>query len=335
MADMVHIGIDEAQALCEEAAMASGASEEAARGLASAAVAAEAEGHSLMGLSHFVSYLDALRSGRLDGAAEPVVTRPALALYLADAMAGSAYTAFDRSFDDFAKAARLFGVAVFAQKNAYTSGALGYFAARLAEAGLVSIAATNGPALLAGSGSTKPVYCTNPLAFAAPVADGPPLVIDQSSSATAFASIRKAAREGHEIPEGWAVDAEGYVTTDPAEAMNGALLAFGGERGANIALMVEVLAAGISGANWSLDAPSFASGSQNPGTGLFVLALDPKLFDPGFESHMRDQVERLQTDYGVYVPGQGKASMRERAAASGLAVERAVHDRIAEAAGRT
>ena len=114
--------------------------------------------------------------------------------------------------------ARLFGVAVFSQKNAYTCGALGYFAARLAEAGLVSIAATNGPALLAGSGSTKPVYCTNPLAFAAPVADGPPLVIDQSSSATAFVIIRKAAREGRRRSrEGWAVDAEGNPTTDPAK----------------------------------------------------------------------------------------------------------------------
>ena len=335
MAETVRIGIDEAQALCEQAAIAAGASEEVARGLARAAVAAEAEGHALMGLSHFVSYLDALEAGRLAGTAEPVVTRPALALFLADAMAGSAYTAFDRTFDDLARAAGLFGVAVFAQKNAYTSGALGYFAGRLAEAGLVSIAATNGPALLAGSGSTRPVYCTNPLGFAAPVADGPPLVIDQSSSATAFASIRKAAAEGRAIPEGWAVDAAGDPTTDASQAMKGALLAFGGERGANIALMVEVLAAGVSGANWSLDAPGFASGTRSPGTGLFVLALDPKLLDPGFEARMRDQLHRLRADFGVYIPGRGKAPMRQHAAASGLAIDRALHDRLVAAATRS
>ena len=159
-------------------------------------------------------------------------------------------------------AAQRFGLALFTQKNAYTCGALGYFAGRLAGKGLAALAATNGPALLAGSGSTKPVYCTNPMAFAAPVAGGPPLLIDQSSSATAFVNIRAAAKAGKPIPDGWALDAEGRPTTDARQAVKGALLAFGGERGANIALMVEVLAAGISGANWSLDAPPFARGAR-------------------------------------------------------------------------
>ena len=89
---------------------------------------------------------------------------------------GLAHTGFDRTVDDLAKAARLFGIAVFAQKNAYTCGALGWFTGRLAALGLVSIAATNGPAMLAGSGSIRPVYCTNPLSFAAPAAGGPPML---------------------------------------------------------------------------------------------------------------------------------------------------------------
>ena len=62
-------------------------------------------------------------------------------------------------------------------------------------------------------------------------------------------------------------------TTDPFAAMKGALLPFGGARGANIALMVEVLAAGLTGANWSLDASDFQAGDASPGAGLFVLAL--------------------------------------------------------------
>jgi (2R)-3-sulfolactate dehydrogenase (NADP+) len=335
MAETVYIAVAEALALCEMAAISAGATEEVARSLARSTVAAEAEGHPLMGLSHFIGYLKAIEAGRLDGKAEPTVTRPALALYLADAMGGSAYTAFDRAFDDLAKTARLFGVVIFSQRNAYTSGALGYFTNRLAEHGLVSIAATNGPALLAGSGSTKPVYCTNPMSFAAPVAGGPPLVIDQSSSATAFASIRKAADEGREIPEGWAVDAAGHSTTDPVQAMKGALLAFGGGRGANIALMVEVLSAGLSGANWSLDAPDYSQGPSCPATGLFVLALDPKLLDPDFETRMKEQMVRLHSDYGVHIPGLGKGPARERAESIGLAVPRAVHDRIAEVAARS
>jgi (2R)-3-sulfolactate dehydrogenase (NADP+) len=334
MAGTVTIGIKEALALCESAARGAGANEEVAVSLARSVVAAEAEGLTSVGLAHFVDYLDALEAGRIDGRAEPEITRPAGAIILSDARGGAAHTGFDRAFDDFVGTARKFGVAIFSQKAAYTCGALGYFAGRLAEQGLVSIASTNGPALLAGAGGTRPVYCTNPLAFAAPAADGPPLLIDQSSSATAFVNIRDAAQAGRDIPQGWALDAAGKPTTDANAAIKGALLAFGGNRGANIALMVEVLSAGLSGANWSLDAPSFAAGSQSPGTGMFVLAIEPKLLDPGFEQRTKSQIERLAKDYGVHVPGMGKDAERRNSLEHGVSISREVHDAIALRAGR-
>jgi (2R)-3-sulfolactate dehydrogenase (NADP+) len=187
---------------------------------------------------------------------------------------------------------------------------------------------------MAGAGSSKPVYCTNPLAFAAPIAGGPPLVIDQASSATAFVRIREAAEAGENIPEGWALDESGDPTTDPAAAMKGALLAFGGNRGANIALMVEMLAAGVTGANWSLDAPSFTEGTESPGTGLLVIAIEPKLLDPDFERRAAVQVERLRRRYGVHIPGRARAEAAEQAAAQGATVSKAVVQRISEFAAR-
>ncbi|PSJ56552.1 Ldh family oxidoreductase [Kumtagia ephedrae] len=331
MSDTVTLPLGDALSLCETAATRLGASAELARSIAEAAVRAEAEGQPAVGLAHYIDYLDSLRDGRIDGRAEPAITRPAPALILSDARGGAAHPGFDRAFDDLVATARNFGLALFVQKNAYTCGALGQFAARLAEAGLVGLAATNGPALIAGSGGTKPVYCTNPLAFAAPVEDGPPLLIDQSSSATAFVNIRQAAREGRPIPEGWAVDAEGSPTTDPNEAMKGALLAFGGVRGANIALMVEVLAAGLSGANWSLDAHSISEGSENPGSGLFVLAIAPALLDPDFSRRLAAQLDRLSADYGVHIPGPAKARARQAAERDGMTVSRPIYERIAGA----
>lgn len=330
----VNLSLDEARALCIAAARGAGAGEETARAIALAAVAAEADGQPGVGLSHYVDYLESLEAGRIDGKAEPAITRPALAIYLSDAQGGAAHTGFDRVFDDIVKSARLFGVAIFSQKNSYTCGALGHFTGRLAEAGLVALAATNGPALIAGSGSTRPVYCTNPISLAAPAANGPPLVIDQSTSATAFVNIRKAAQAGEAIPEDWALDIRGNPTTDAGEAMKGALLAFGGARGANIALMVEVLAAGVSGANWSLDAPSFSAGSKSPGAGLFVVALAPKLFDAGFEQRMRSQLDRLSGDFGVHIPGAAKAAARARSEAEGITVPASLHSRIAEFSAR-
>ena len=154
---------------------------------------------------------------------------------------------------------------------------------------------------MAVAGGRTPVYCTNPLAFAAPCDSGPPLIIDQASSATAFVALREYAERGEPLPPGWAIDAEGRATTDPRAAIKGALVAFGGSRGANIALMVEILAAGLSGANWSLDAPSVA-GDRSPGAGLFVMAIAPNLLAPDFSQRLGRQIQRLQS-LGVHIPG--------------------------------
>lgn len=327
MEPAVTLNLTQAFELCREAAARAGARDETARSIARAAVAAEAEGNTAVGLAHFPDYLDALREGRMDGTALPAISQPAPAIILSDARGGSAHLGFDRAFEDLVAAAKTCGVAIFSQRNAYTCGALGYFAARLAGRGQVALAAANGPALMAPPGVARPVYCTNPLAFAAPQTDGPPLVIDQSSSATAFVKLRQAAAAGGAIPDGWAIDAAGAPTTDANAAMRGALLTFGGERGANIALMVEVLAAGVSGANWSLDAPSFSKGAVSPGSGLFVLALDPAVFGSGFGDRLAAQINRLE-QHGVYIPGSRKQVVREKAKSDGITIPAALYRRL-------
>jgi len=326
---MVMLTLAEAERLCIDAALAAGASAPAAESIARATVAAEADGQASVGLSHFIDYLEAWKAGRIRGDAAPALTRPAPTIILSDADGGTAHLGFDVAFDDLVVAAETFGVAIFSQRNAFTSGALGWYTSRLAEQGLVALAATSGPAFLAGSGTTKPVFCTNPLSFAAPRHGGPPLLVDQSSSATAYVNIRAAAERGETIPEGWALGPDGRPTTDPAQAMRGALLAFGGSRGANIALMVEVLAAGLSGTNWSVDSPPYSEGSESPGSGLFVLAIDPKLFGDGFPERLGAHLGRLEDEFGMHLPGEAKAARRISSVRDGLAVDAAIVARIA------
>lgn len=332
MAETTTMTLDALEELCVAAALRCGADREAAQAVARASVDAEACGQQPVGLAHFLDYLDSWRAGRIRAGARPVLTRPLPAIIHSDAGGGVAHLGFDLALEELIETARSLGVGIFAQANAYTCGSLGYFVARLAERGLLALAATNGPAMLAGSGATRPTFCTNPLAFAAPRGDGrPPLLIDQASSATAFVSIRRAAEEGRPIPEGWALDASGKPTTDPGEAMHGALLAFGGAQGANIALMVEVLSAGLTAANWSLDAPSFTEGGQSPGAGLFIIAIDAGSVAPGFAGRLDRHLQRLGEEYGIYVPGLGKAAARRSSEAAGLAVPRALLDEIAAA----
>lgn len=316
-----------AEAWASDAILAAGGSEEMARSLARATVSSETRGMRAIGFAHLPDYLDALIEGRIDGWAEPFVTSPAPALICIDAGGGIAQLGYDRVFDDFCGRASTYGIALLAVSNSFTTGELGDYAVRLAEAGFVAIAATNGPALMAPPGATKAVYCTNPFAFAAPRGNGKSLLIDQASSATAFVNLREAANDGRAIPEGWAVDADGNPTTDPTLALAGRLLTFGGPRGANIALMVEVMAAGLSAANWSVDAPDFRTGSRTPGAGLLIIAISPTLLDPDFSNRLDQHLDRLE-QLGVHIPGQAKAQAARNADRHGITLPAALQARI-------
>ncbi|MBK0397600.1 Ldh family oxidoreductase [Limibaculum sp. M0105] len=321
------LSLDAARALLTRAAIGAGARETVARSIANAAVAAEAEGLPTVGVSHFLDYLSSLEAGRIDGQAEPDISRASPVVLRSDAGGGVAHLGFDRVFEELIEVARSFGVAVFAQKAAYTCGQLGYFANRLAERGLVALAATNGPALLAASGTTASVFCTNPIALAAPRGDGT-LLIDQSSSQTAFVNIRRAAEAGEPIPEGWALDAEGNPTTDPVAAMAGALLPYGGARGGNMALMVELLAAGLTGANWSLDAPSIIEGNASPMTGLLVVAIAPEATGGAGMAQRLDAWAARVEAMGGHIPGQRRQAVLAKAEAEGITIGAEVLERI-------
>ena len=329
------VALADAEDLVRRALARSGASPKVAETVARALTQAEAEGLAGVGLSHAITYCEGLEVGRIDGQAEPEISRPAPAIILADAKGGVGHTAFDQIFDDILAVARSEGVVVFSQRNSFTNGALGWFTSRLADEGLVAMAATNcGPALVAGSGATKPVFGTNPMAFAVPRGEGAPLVVDQSSSATAYVNLRLAAASGDAIPEGWALDANGQPTTDAEAALDGVLLPFGGARGGNVALIVEMLAVGLSGSNFSLDAPSFLEGEETPGIGLFVLAIDPvRTAGVGFAGRMGTYLERLASDYGVYLPGEARTAALDRAKREGLTVPVVLMDHIRGRAG--
>ena len=78
------------------------------------------------------------------------------------------------------------------------------------------------------------------------------MVFDYATSASARGEIQVAARDGHSIPEGWALDKDGNPTTDPAAALEGVQLPFGGHKGNAIMIMVELLSAGLTGGNFAL-----------------------------------------------------------------------------------
>lgn len=291
---------DDLDTLCRAAVRGAGGSERTAAALAASTVAAEQHGKPAVGAAHLIDYLDALSEGRIVADAIPGVQSTRAGVVRVDAAGGTAQAAFDTAFAALVRAAREVGVAVLSLRDGYSAGELGYYARRVADRGLVALVCANSPALMSVYSSPVPVTGTNPMAFALPHPSGP-RAFDQASSATAWVSVRAAADQGEPLPEGWALDETGTPTTDAAAALGGSLLPFGGAKGSNIALMIEMLAV-LSGGMFSQDAAPFDSGTASPSLGLFVLALDPGAFDPGYseriEQHLAALAERHGADFG-------------------------------------
>lgn len=292
----------EAREIARHAILAVGASVDIADSLSDAIISAEWAGNGAVGFSHLVDYLDGFVTGRIPKNAQPSISTPAPGMICVDAGFGIAQLGFDRAFNGIVDVASEVGVVILTQSNCFTVGELGYYTRRLAEVGLVALAFCNAPALVATIESKRAVYGTNPLSFGAPVGDRKPLVIDQASSATAFVNIRKAADDNKSIPEGWAINSNGAPTTDAREAVDGMLLPFGGFRGANVALMIEILSAGLTGSNWSIDAPSFSQGDRSPGVGMTIIAINPDFLATNFSERLGRQIDRLSS-MNVIIPG--------------------------------
>ncbi|RFB79000.1 Ldh family oxidoreductase [Methylovirgula sp. 4M-Z18] len=327
MSDEVLLERSEAEELAMRACLAAGASRSSARSLVDATLSAALYGPPTLGFPHMVDYLNSFREGRIKCDPVPTLKRAFPAFLVSDADGGIAQLGFDLAFNDLTETVRHFGIAIFTQTNSYTTGELGYYVRRLADEGIVGLAATNANTLMVAKAGGPSVYSTNPIAFGFPLGDKSlPLIIDQASSATAYVNIVAAAAEGRSIPEGWAVDENGADTQDPTKALAGALLPFGGRKGANVALLVEMLSAGLSGGPWSLDTPDFRSGNVSPAVGLTVVAMMPGRADDGRVSRAHHQAARLQ-EQGVFVPGVSGMKF-PRSPSEGLKVPRSAFETI-------
>lgn len=326
MVEEVHLSFQEAEDLAMRACLASGAASSSARSLVNATLSAARHGRATLGFPHLLDYLTGFIDRRIKCNPTPRLERSFPAFLVCDADGGIAQLGFHLALNDLVDITRTYGVAVFTQHNSFTTGELGYYVRTLADEGIIALAATNAHAMVATKPGDRAVYSTNPLAFGFPLGSkSPPVVIDQASSATAFVNILHAAEEDQPIPEGWAVDANGQPTTDPTMALRGTLLPFGGRKGGNVALLVEMLSAGLSGGNWSLDVPDFRSGPTSPGVGLTIIAIMPGKNGDEQIDRAKAQSQRLQ-EYGVHVPGV--TGYEQRAAIEAISIPRSVFDRV-------
>ncbi|SQB20531.1 ureidoglycolate dehydrogenase [Citrobacter koseri] len=171
-----------------------------------------------------------------------------------------------------------------------------------------------------------PGLVQTPFAWALPLQNRPPVILDFATSAIAGNKARIAWNEGRAIPAGCAVDANGQPTTDPAVLMTeplGALLPFGGHKGAGLSLICSLLGAALTGGE--------TESQQIPPRAGIINNMLSILFDParlGAEEHYSqallaqvDWVRSGQEGHDVQIPGEPELRAYARRQEEGIWID--------------
>jgi delta1-piperideine-2-carboxylate reductase len=331
--------LDQVHALAWQVLRAHGVSEDQARAIADTVTAAERDDCKSHGLFRIPGYVSSVRSGKVTPDAVPQVRELAPAILQVDGQNGFAPLALQVGRGPLAEKTRRHGIAALAVTQIYHFAALWPEVEALAEQGLVAFAFTAAMSYVAPAGGSKPLYGTNPMAFAWPRANHPPLVFDQASSASARGEIQLHLRDGHPLPVGWAIDAEGHPTTDPAAALAGAQLPFGGYKGAALALMIELLAGALIGEVFSFEASERDNQDGGPPVGgEFMMAIDPaRCVGHGDRQHQLAHAEQLFANIlaqeGTRLPSDRRYAARQRTPTQGVTIPWTLYEELQELAG--
>ncbi|MBA1146700.1 Ldh family oxidoreductase [Ectothiorhodospiraceae bacterium WFHF3C12] len=334
MTDTVHLSLEEVHALARDALRRLGCSEPQAGAIADTVTAAERDECQSHGLFRIPFYARVIATGRPDPRAEPEISELAPAVARVDGRMGFAPLALQRGAAPLAERARSQGIAALSVNNVFHIAALWPEVERLAEQGLVAFAFTGAINYVAPAGGTRPLFGTNPMAFAWPRENGPPVVFDQASSVSARGEIQIRRRDGVSLPAGWAVGPDGAPTTDPDIALKGAQLPFGGHKGSAIAMMVELLAGALIGDLFSYEAGERdADGTGAPQGGELMIAIDPARCTAGGEAtaslgHAEQLFSRILEQEGTRLPSQRRVDARRRTLTAGVEVPRSLVERI-------
>lgn len=306
----INIQLADIESVSRSALVRHGAADWIAVEVSKAIRKAEATGNVICGLYYLESYCKQLQTGRVNGQAEPVVSKPKLATVMVDAKYGFAQSAFARGLQDAITTVESAGTCALAICHAHTCTSLGYFTEQIAEAGYLGIGFTNASAVVSPPGGYKAVIGTNPIAMAVPAKDGGvAFQFDQSTSAVALGKITMAAAAGESIPLGWAVDDKGEPTTDPKAALKGSLVSTGSYKGFGFGLMAEVLAAAMTGSVNSLDVSGLKLPEGEPhNLGQFYYLSDPEaIAGDTFWQRLDRLSEAVQEQEGSRLPGSKRS----------------------------
>jgi (2R)-3-sulfolactate dehydrogenase (NADP+) len=334
---MPRFTLAELSALAERALANAGANAGMAAATASALVYADAQGLTSHGVSRISQYTTHLANGRANGAAIPTIVRERGGAALIDAGCGLAFPACAFAVEHAVARARAHGIAFAGVTNSHHFGVAGYHLEPVGGAAMVGLAFGNSPSAMAAAGGSRPLFGTNPIAAVFPRRDAAPLLVDLSLSEVARGKLMVAAKEGRSIPLGWALDRDGRPTTDPNAGLEGSMLPMGGNKGAMLALVVELLATALTGAALGFEADSFFVDEGNrPRLGQAFIVVDPDALAgrSAYLERVEALIAAMTADAGVRLPGYRRYALAERAKREGIEVSAQIAEQLQRLAAR-
>ncbi|MBY0245078.1 MAG: Ldh family oxidoreductase [Sphingobacteriaceae bacterium] len=224
-------------------------------------------------------------------------------------------------------------------KNSNHFGIAGYHALMATEKDMIGISMTNASPLVAPTFSSERLLGTNPMCYAFPAGEHPPIVVDMATAAAANGKLEIAQRANKNIPEGWAQDKNGNATNNPNELKSGGSLLplgsdkeHGSHKGYGLSATVDILSAVLSGANYGPWVPPFVAflePSKNPvgeGIGHFFGAMRVDGFRPieEYKKHIDNWIERfanaktIDPNKKVIIPGAPEFAFEKDRAKNGI-----------------
>ena len=327
MAEQELIPFDSLVAQVRDLLIDAGASPEAADIIALNCASCERDGTLSHGIFRLKGYLHSLRTGWADGHAAATVDRVGPSYIRVHGQNGFTQPALAAALPEIEAAVGDTGVAVIAVREAHHTSALWPDLEPYAQRGWVALGMiASGVLMIRPMGADKQTFSTNPIGFATPVEGAPPLVFDFSSSSMSGGDLELHRRAGRKVPLGTGTDANGELTEDPqAITDGGSLLPFGGHKGALVAMMIEMLAAGLTGADFSYEGD--AKSKEAPGgamtfrTGQLFIVIDPKRGgNEIYEHRIASFIEMMREAGMTRMPGDKRYATRAVAERDGVPV---------------
>jgi LDH2 family malate/lactate/ureidoglycolate dehydrogenase len=274
----VRLSVSEATATAEHALVRIGFSLPESRVIAAHLLDAALCGYTFAGLPRILTIAEDPRTRQ--GRTPVCIVRETPVSALVDGGNYVGYYAIHRAAEIAIEKAQQSRFALVGVHNCHLSGRGAYYLEMIARAGFVGIHAASAPPIVVPLGGKRPALGTNPIAFAVP-GDPNPFIFDMGTAAIMRGEVILRSRTGEKLPDGVAVDREGNQTTDPAAALLGGILPFGGHKGYGLSCMMQAICL--------LAGTAMPRGRVQDYGFLFVV------FDPGLLIPLEQFKEQLET----------------------------------------